>query len=300
MRRSLRHLHTAKYLKANKHSAVGGSFSTKSHFELLSSSTLPQTLGSLCSLLSQCFLPLVYPYRAALQRTNSEGVRCQTQTEWNHTSDWISWGFLNSAHSDLFPHDQLILCQAVKDSPSGFRFGDVSAATQFTGAALRFPSEREAAEASDTGCRIWSLPEHFMLQSVTANWRVGVLGLWWGRKNTQRARMHAHIHQHTHAHTLPYASMCSHMHTFGCVRWPLNSLLVLGPVPGSVLGSPQNKERLCFPPEAPARDRATVRPLLCRQSQLFHLLMKKSRHGGWAESLPGPCIAVARTGGGPI
>lgn len=138
---------------------------------------------------------------------------------------------------DLFPHDQL--CQPGKDSPSGLRFGDVSVASQFTSTALCFPSEREAAEASDTGCRIRSLPEHFMLHSVTANWWVGVLGLWWGRKNDTES---------THRHTHSYKSMCSHMHMFGCVRWPLNSLLVLGPVPGSVLGSPRNKERLCFPP----------------------------------------------------
>lgn len=64
----------------------------------------------------------------------------------------------------------------------------------------------EAAKASNTGCRIWSLPKHFMLGSVTANWWVGILGLWQGKE-----------------HTCPYAGVYAHMHMFEYAWWPLTA-----------------------------------------------------------------------------
>lgn len=110
---------------------------------------------------------------------------------------------------DPFPHHQLIVSHPGKISPGS--------AVELSVAHYPSPAElfREAAEAKDTGRRNSALPQHFMLASVTANWWLSMPG--------RIASTRVHIFGYVASHSLPG----------------------LGPVPGSVLGSPQNKEQLC-------------------------------------------------------
>ncbi len=98
---------------------------------------------------------------------------------------------------DLFPHDQLTLCRPGK-MPPGSASGFWAAHYLLTPRPLW-----EAAKASTLACQISSLPKHFMVSSVTANWWVGIPGLRHSRN--------------THAH----AQACMHTHIFGYERWPL-------------------------------------------------------------------------------
>lgn len=118
---------------------------------------------------------------------------------------------LHTAKRDLFPHNQLTLCQPGKmppGSPAEFEQHIITAAPLKR-------SFREAAKACTLAARISSIPKHFMLSSVTANWWVSIPGL----------RLQ---YTNTHAHT----QACMHTHIWVCVV-ASRSLPGLGPVPGS-------------------------------------------------------------------
>lgn len=102
---------------------------------------------------------------------------------------------------------------------------------------------------------ISQLPKHFMLSSVVANWRVS------SRLVQHSRNPHTRIHTHTRVRAVVF-----------------HRLPGLGPVPGSILGTPGNKEHLCSV-ELTHGISATALPLRPRQQPLFCFLMKKSRHG---------------------
>lgn len=131
----------------------------------------------------------------------------------------LSQQCLHKAKTNLFPYNQLTVCQPGK-MPFRLRFRVSS--SYYHSTLQQLTSLLRGCRGQLTGCWISSLPKHFMLSSVTANW--------WASRGSK--------------HTCLYTSMYAHTHIWVCVV-ASRSLPGLGPVPGSVLGSPQNKEQLC-------------------------------------------------------
>lgn len=150
---------------------------------------------------------------------------CQNWTKRNNT-DWSSSGFISAV-----PTCGQETCSHIINWPSASQARCPQAQLRgFEQCSLvrhRSTSHPFWEAARATNCWISTLPKHFMLSSVTANWWGSVLGL-----------------RHSIKHTCPYTS---NAHTIWVCAVASRSLPGLGPVPGSVLGSPQNKEQLCSP-----------------------------------------------------